>query len=370
MQLEFSRIKDKILSGGRLDLTEGMYLFDLEDFEPVRALAEEVTVKNHGNEVFYVLNQHVNYSNVCVLRKVCKFCSFARLPGEDKSYTLTIEEIMKKVSIGADLGVTELHIVGGLHPHLPFSYYTDMLGSIHAAFPSIQLKCFTAVEIDHLARMSRQSHDWVLAELKSAGLKSLTGGGIEIMSERVRNLICKQKLDANGWISIVKKAHQAGIRSNATLLFGHVETKEEILEHLIELRKLQDDTHGFMSFIPLRFHPEGNALSHLTGPSDDLTLRVVAISRLMLDNFKYIKSYWISMGIDLARRAIFHGANDVDGTVLEEHIYHMAGSNTPFEMEVSKIKKLIQDAGRIPQERNALYQKISRSESGLIMGVA
>ncbi len=357
--MNFKTITVKVRSGESLSLEEGLFLFEAPDFEPVRALAEERCRAMHQERVYYVVNQHINYSNLCTLRKVCKFCSFARLKKEEGSYEFTIPEILEKVGQADVFGVTEIHMVGGLHPTWPFSYYTDLLKAIHEKFPAIQLKCFTAVEIDHFARMARKSHEWVLAELKESGLKSLTGGGIEIMSQRVRDLICKQKLSAEGWLKIVRAAHKIGIRSNATILFGHLETKQEVLEHLIALRNLQDETGGFLSFIPLRFHPEGNALSHLPGPSDDYTRRMIAISRLMLDNFQHIKSYWISMGVDLARECLHYGSNDLDGTVLEERIYHMAGAETPVEMAVAQIRQLIQSAGKIPIERNALYEMVT-----------
>ncbi|PCJ57259.1 MAG: aminofutalosine synthase MqnE [Planctomycetota bacterium] len=355
-------IESKIFNGDRLTFDEGVFLFEKAPLLKVRDLANHVREKKHGDKTYYVVNHHINYSNICILTKVCDFCSFARLKKQEGAYEMSIDEIVSKALEYSQFGATEIHIVGGLHPELPLSWYEEMLTKLQKACPQVNLKCFTGIEIDHFARMEKISVKEVLQKLQFCGLKSLTGGGIEVMSERVRKEICTVKMDADGWLNVARNAHQLGIRSNATLLFGHIETYAERIEHFERLRKLQDETHGFMSFIPLPFHPDGNRMSHLPGPDQEDILKTIAVSRLYLDNFDHIKAYWIVMGETTAQMALSYGANDIDGTVMEEKIYHMAGSQNPQQQAVDKLESLITDVNREPVERDALYNIIKRDE--------
>ncbi len=354
------QIEDKIYNGIRLEFEEGVYLFEKAPLPKVRELANFVREKKHGDKTYYVVNHHINYSNICILTKVCDFCSFARLKNQEGAYEMSIEDIVKKALQFAEYGATEVHIVGGLHPKLRLEWYEEMLTRLQQACPQINLKCFTGIEIDHFARKEKLSVKEVLIRLKKCGLKSLTGGGIEVMSDRVRKEICTIKMDAEGWLNVARTAHELGIRSNATLLFGHIETFAERIDHLHRLRALQDETKGFMSFIPLPFHPIGNRMSHLPGPDKNDILKTLAISRLYLDNFDHIKAYWIVMGAETAQEGLSYGANDVDGTVMEEKIYHMAGSKNPQIQAVEFLRNLILTAGREPIERDALYNIIKR----------
>lgn len=356
----FEQIEQKVKNGQRIDIAEGVFLFEKATDEQLKSLSNFIREKKHQDNTYYVVNHHINYSNICTLTKVCHFCSFARLKNQEGAYEMSVDEIVEKALEYAVHGAKELHIVGGLHPFFNLDYYEEMLTRLQEACPDVNLKCFTAVEIDHFAKKEKISVREVLQRLKDCGLKSLTGGGIEVMSERVRAEICKVKLDAKGWLDIVRTAHQLGIHSNCTLLFGHIETYTERIEHLQQLRDLQDETGGFMSFIPLPFHRDGNRMSHLPGPDEKDILRTMAVSRIYLDNFDHIKAYWIVMGAETAQKALSWGANDVDGTVMEERIYHMAGSKTPQQQAVDFLTNMIKTAGRKPIERDALYNLVER----------
>jgi aminodeoxyfutalosine synthase len=317
------------------------------------------TIRERWNQkkAYYIVNQHINYSNVCI--DSCRFCAFSRKPRREGAFTYSIEEMLEKAQHGAEAGATEFHIVGGLHPHLEYQYYLDLLQAIKSMFPRIILKCFTAVEVSHLAKRSKKSIQQVLAELKDAGLDFLPGGGAEMFSERVRDEVCPTKLYVDQWLDVHATAHALGIHSNATMLYGHIEQPEEIIEHLDILRSAQDQSGGFVTFIPLKYQPDNNELggSQCTGLKD---LKVHAISRIYLDNFPHLKAYWTMLGIKCAQLMLRYGADDFDGTVLDEKIVHMAGADSPKVLTVSKIHRLIREAGLEPVERDTFFQPVTR----------
>jgi aminodeoxyfutalosine synthase len=325
--------------------------------------ANIVRTTMHGPTTYYIVNRHVNYTDICKNR--CTFCAYSRNEGEDGAYVLSVPEIVEKArSLYSELHFTELHIVGGLHPTLPFSYYLEMLSALRSEFPTVHLQAFTAVEIEHLAGIAGLSVEDCLVHLRDAGLGSLPGGGAEVFSERVRGIVCPEKLPGEEWLKIMRTAHGLGVRSNATMLYGHVETAEEKVDHLLRLRMLQDETGGFLCFIPLRFHPDNTKLAHLARPMSGIEdLKTVAISRLMLDNFPHIKVFWIMFGVKLAQVALSYGASDFDGTVVEETITHRAGAATPQGLTVSDIRRLIEEAGLRPVERNTLYEEVTRADN-------
>lgn len=370
-----SRIADiavKVEAGERLTFRDGVRLFKSPEFAAVGYLADVVRRKKNADRTYYVVNRHINYTDICKNR--CKFCAFSRNIGEEGAYAMTVSEVIEKAEgLYDDLKFTELHIVGGLHPELPFSYYTDMLSALRDSFPNVHLQAFTAVEIKHLAEIGGYTVEVALLRLKDAGLGSLPGGGAEVFAARARNEICPEKISGDDWLSVMRTAHNLGIRSNATMLYGHVETVEERVDHLIRLRELQDAAlqgtpgeDGFMAFIPLRFHPMYTRLSHIAGsPSGIDDLKMIAVSRLMLDNFEHIKVFWIMFGLKLAQIALSVGADDFDGTVVEEKITHRAGAETPEGLTVEDIKRMIQETGTVPVERDTLYRKVIRDEAGL-----
>jgi aminodeoxyfutalosine synthase len=315
----------------------------------------------HGDRTYFNVNMHLNATNVCVAD--CKFCSFARLEeGMPGAYTMSIDEALAKVA-ARPADMTEIHIVNGLHPGLPFSYYTDLLRAIKAARPQLHIKAFTAVEIQWFSEHYRMTIDEVLRQLIDAGLGSLPGGGAEVFAARVRRKICADKVDADGWIAIHHTAHRLGLKSNCTLLYGHIETVEERVDHLVRLRAAQDLTGGFQTFIPLAFHNENNALEKLPGPTGVDDLRLFAVARLMLDNIPHLKAYWAMLGVKTAQIALWHGADDLDGTVEEEKIYKMAGSRAPDLLTRRDLVRLIRSAGRIPVERDTLYHVVAEGEA-------
>ncbi|MFH1742736.1 MAG: aminofutalosine synthase MqnE [bacterium] len=342
------------MGGRRLGCEEGLALLRDVPFHDVGRLADSVKVGLHGNFCFYNINRHINYSNVC--ESGCRFCSFSRRPGEDGAFELTLDEIVAKAGEAQRDGATELHIVGGVHPTLPFEFYETMLTRLSETYPTIHLKCFTAAEINQFVKISGLETEEVLMRLKKAGLGSMPGGGAEIFSERLRQRLFPGKIDGDRWLDIHRTAHQCGLRTNATLLYGHIETDEEIIEHLCRLRDLQDETGGFQAFVPLAYHPERNRLGGRI-PSGQRSLRVIATARVMLDNFPHIKAYWIMLGVKLAQVALSFGADDLDGTVVEEHITHMAGASSPQALTVEQIQHLISETGRIPVERTSLYER-------------
>jgi aminodeoxyfutalosine synthase len=355
---ELAAIADKVFSGQRLSFEEGATLYTSSDFHTVGRLANWVREKWNGNAGYYNLNRHINPTNVCVVD--CRICGFARKPNKD-GYTMTIEEVLLNASQGYSDAVTEFHIVGGLHPYLSFSYYLDLLRGLKQRFPKVHLKAFTMVEIDFLARRAKLSIEETIQALKEAGMDSCPGGGAEIFADHTREIICDHKVSADRWLEVARKVHQAGLKSNATMLYGHVETVEERVDHLIRLRNLQDETGGFQCFVPLAFHPANTQLSHLPGPSAMLDLRSIAVSRLMLDNFAHIKAYWIMIGPKTAQIGLSFGADDLDGTVVEEKIVHMAGAQTPQGLARAEIEHLIREAGRDPIERDTLYRPVERA---------
>jgi len=360
MTPQMAAIADKVFAGQRLSFEEGVTLYTTPDLYTVGRLANWVREKWNGNLGYFNVNRHLNPTNVCVVD--CKFCGFARKPGKD-GYTMSLDEAYHHASLGYSEAVTEFHIVGGLHPYLTFSYFTDLLRGLRQRFPMVHLKAFTMVELDFFARRAKLSIEDTIQALKEAGMDSCPGGGAEIFAERARSIICDHKVSAERWLDIARKVHQAGLKSNATMLYGHVETVEERVDHLLRLRELQDETRGFQCFIPLAFHPANTALSHLPGPTGMLDLRTIAVARLMLDNFPHIKAYWIMIGAKTAQIGLNFGADDLDGTVVEEKIVHMAGAQTPVGMTRAQIEHLIREAGREPIERDTLYRPVHRAEA-------
>jgi aminodeoxyfutalosine synthase len=352
-----SDIADKLDSGVRLDLADGVALFDSPDLLAVGWLANREREKRHGAKTFYNYNIRVEATNVCVAS--CLFCSFARLkPGDADAYTMSLDEAWDKLRRRSAQPLTEVHVVNGLHPDLPFDYYTELLRGFKRIRPGIHLKCFTAVEIAFFADLYGRTDEQVLRELMDAGLDSLPGGGAEIFAERVRQKICHDKCGADRYLDIHRIAHRLGMRSNVTMLYGHIETPEERVDHMLRARALQDETGGFQAFIPLAFHPDNNQMRKLPAPSAAETLRVHAVARLMLDNIPHVKAFWIATGVEVAQTALWFGADDLDGTVQEEKIYHMAGSQTPEAMTTREISRLIRAAGREPIERDTLYNVV------------
>lgn len=344
----------KIRSGERLSFEDGLSLFAAEDLAALGTLADRVRRAKNRDSAYYVVNRHINYSNLCI--DDCLFCAFKRKPGERGGYTFTLEEIHARAEDLTRLGASELHIVGGHHPDLPFSFYETMLRELRARHPGVALKAFTAAEILYFAEKFRLTVEAVLVRLKAAGLTMLPGGGAEVLSERVRKKLCRDsKGSTEKWLFVHRAAHRMGIPSNATLLFGHVEKPEEKVEHLLHIRDLQDETGGFLSFIPLAFHNENNSLGKLPEPTAAERLKHVAIARLMLDNVPHIKAYWPMFGVKLAQVALSFGADDIDGTVIEERIYHMAGATTPQALAESELRALIEESGFRPVRRDAFY---------------
>jgi len=360
--LGLSDITDKLDAGERLSLEDGVRLFDCPDLLALGWLANREREKRHGARTYYNFNIRLEATNVCVAS--CLFCSFARLkPGDPGSYTMSLEETWDKLRERAHQPLTEIHIVNGLHPDLPFDYYTEMLRGFKRIRPGIHLKCFTAVEIAFFAELYEMTDEQVLRELQAAGLDSLPGGGAEIFAERVRRKICHDKCGTERYLEIHKTAHRLGMRSNVTMLYGHIETCEERVDHMLRARALQDQTGGFQAFIPLAFHPDNNQMRKLPAPSATDTLRVHAVSRLMLDNIPHVKAFWIATGVEVAQLALWFGVDDLDGTVQEEKIYHMAGARTPEAMSTSAIRRLIRIAGREPVERDTLYNVVTGPEA-------
>src|SRR6186997_1790458 len=355
-------ISDKLTAGERLTLADGVRLFEAPDLLAVGWLANREREKRHGARAYYNYNIRIEATNVCVA--TCLFCSFSRLrPGDPGSYTMSHEQAWDKLRSRAHQPLTEVHVVNGLHPDLPFDYYTELLRGFKRIRPGIHLKCFTAVEIAFFSDLYAMSDEQVLRELMDAGLDSLPGGGAEVFAERVRRKICHDKADADRYLSIHRIAHRLGMRSNVTMLYGHIETNEERVDHMLRTRALQDETGGFQAFIPLAFHPDHNQMEKLPPPPGSDTLRVHAVARLFLDNVDHIKAFWIATGVEIAQMALWFGADDLDGTVQEEKIYHMAGSRTPETLGTSDIRRLIRNAGREPVERDTLYNVITGPEA-------
>jgi aminodeoxyfutalosine synthase len=353
----FGEIATKVRAGEPLDADDGVFLYRYPDLLALGALANERREALHGDDTFFNVNFHINPTNVCVAD--CKFCSFARIePDAPQAYTMSIDEIRQKLVERLDQPVTEIHIVAGLHHDAPWSWYLDTLRVLKAVKPEIHLKAFTAVEIHYFAQKFGKSIETVLRELVAAGLDSLPGGGAEIFAERVRHKICKDKADAMEWLEVHRTAHRLGLRSNCTMLYGTIETLEERVDHMLRLRALQDETGGFQTFIPLAFHPDNNALQKLPPPTGVDDLRTYAVARLMLHNIPHIKAYWIMIGVKTAQVALRFGVDDIDGTVQEEKIYHMAGAETPQALTRAQLVRLIREAGRRAVERDTLYRRL------------
>jgi aminodeoxyfutalosine synthase len=351
-------IREKVEAGQRLLFDDGVYLYDHADLFDLGELANVVRERKNGNFAYYNVNTHLNPTNVCVYR--CTFCAFRADLKSEKGYVMSDEQILERAAEADRRGATEVHIVGGLHHQLPYEWYLNVVRIIHQSYPRLHLKAYTAVEWDWFARLTGRPTRDLLAEFKEAGLGSLPGGGAEIFHPEVRDQICEHKADAAEWIRIHREAHELGLRSNATMLYGHIEETRHRVDHLIRLRELQDETGGFQTLIPLAFHPDNTRLSHITKASGMTDLRVMAISRLMLDNFPHIKAYWVMLGLKTAQIALSFGADDLDGTVVHEKIYHEAGAETPQESTVAEIRRLITEAGRNPIERDTLYHRVER----------
>jgi aminodeoxyfutalosine synthase len=354
--ISLDSIAGKVLSGERLSDADALFLFQSDELAAIGGLAAEKNALVNGRRVFFNVNRHINYTNVC--RNCCRFCAFRRDPGEAGAYLLDREQVGARAAEAAARGATEIHLVGGLHPDLPFEAYLEMLRGLKSRAPGLHLKAFTAVEIDHLSSVSGLPVPMVLERLRQAGLDSLPGGGAEIFAEPVRNLLCSDKISGARWLEIMEAAHRSGLRSNATMLYGHIETFAERVDHLSRLRELQDRTGGFQAFIPLLFQPGNSPLGREVparcGGADDL--KTIAVARLYLDNFDNIKAYWVLLGERIAQVALCFGANDLDGTVVEENIGHEAGAASPRGLGRDRIERLIRLAGREPVERDSLYR--------------
>jgi aminodeoxyfutalosine synthase len=372
---ELRDLYDKVAAGERISEADALRLFESKDLNALGAIADLARQKRVGNRASFIINRYLNYSNYCILS--CQFCSFARKKRDADGFELSIPQMVEKAREALKLGITELHIVGGLHPSLPFSYYTDMLKALSALnaevgssrcddrtaqravpTPRLQLKCFTAIEILHLAWLAKKTVEQTLIELKAAGLESLTGGGAEIFRKEVRSAIAKGKESAEEYLDVHRTWHKLGGRSTCTMLFGHIESLADRVDHLRQLRALQDETKGFVGFVPLPYQPENNDIPVKTPPTGFDALRTIAVSRIYLDNFDHITAYWVGMGMKLAQVALSYGADDLHGTIIEEHIFHMAGATSPQLQTEADMIKAIREVGRTPVQRNTFYEPI------------
>jgi aminodeoxyfutalosine synthase len=366
MAITLESIRDKVHAGERLSPEDGLFLLEYPDLIAVGELANVVRERKNGNFTYYNINTHLNPTNICVYR--CNFCAFRSDLRDPKGYLMTDDEMLERARGAYERGATEMHIVGGLHHLKEFDWYKNIIEMIHRGYPDIHLKAFTAVEIDWFTRITKRSIREVLVELREAGLGSLPGGGAEIFHPEVRDQICEHKADSDRWIEIHRTAHEIGLHTTATMLYGHIEKPHHRIDHLVRLRNLQDETGGFQTFIPLAFHPDNTKLSHIQKPSGMTDLRTMAVSRLMLDNFPHIKAYWIMLGIGIAQTAQSFGSDDLDGTVVHELIYHDAGAETPEALTVAQIRRLIEECGRVPVERDTLYRRVERDPQGWRIG--
>ena len=356
-----SEIADKVASGKRLTREDGLALYHSNDLLTIGKLASQVRARKNGNKAYFIVNRHINHTNICVNR--CKLCAFGRDADDPAAYVMSLDEIEAKVAEAAGQNISEIHIVGGLNADLKLDFYVEMMQRVRKILPGVVIQSLTAVEIEFLAQTHHLTYQEVLTTLQQVGLDSLPGGGAEIFAPRVREIICPKKIDGQKWLAVHQAAHQIGMRTNATMLYGHVETIEERVDHLIQLRELQDQTGGFLTFIPLAFHPQNTALeaeglSASTGTTGYDDLKTLAIARLMLDNFDHIKAYWITIGPKLAQISLAFGADDLDGTVVEEKIAHDAGAQTDQALSKSKLVKMIKNAGYIPIQRDTLYHVV------------
>jgi aminodeoxyfutalosine synthase len=360
-------IHEKVSARERLSPEDALILYRTGDILAVGWLANHVRERLHGNNTYFNVNRHINPTNVCVA--ACRLCAFGRKKDASGAYTMALEEAWQTAASGYSEAVTEFHIVGGLHPDLPFEYFLDLVRGLKKRFPQVHIKAFTMVEVAYLAKRARLSIRETLEQLKAAGVDSLPGGGAEIFADRIRHIICDHKIDGGQWLETARLAHQLGLRSNATMLYGHIEGDEDRVDHLLKLRALQDETGGFQTFIPLAFHPANTPLEHLPTTTGLNDIRQIAVSRLVLDNFAHIKAYWQMLSPKIAQIALRFGADDLDGTVIEEKIYHDAGATTPQGLRRQELVRLIREAGREPIERDTLYRPVVRTETSVTVSV-
>jgi len=360
-------IAAKVQAGERLSYEDGLALYRTGDILALGWMANLVRERLHGDVTYFNVNRHINPTNVCVAS--CRLCAFGRKKGEADTYTMALEEAWQTAGEGLTEAVTEFHIVGGLHPDLPFEYFMDLVAGLKQRYPQVHVKAFTMVEIAFLAKIAKLSIAETIERMKAAGVDSCPGGGAEIFADRVRHIICDHKIDGSEWLETARLVHKAGLRSNATMLYGHIENEEDRVDHMLKLRAIQDETGGFQTFIPLSFHPDHTALQHLPKSTGMLDIRQVAVGRLLLDNFAHIKSYWQMVTPKMAQIALRFGADDIDGTVIEEKIYHDAGASTPQGLRRRDLERLITEAGRVPFERDTLYRQVTRSETTFTVSV-
>ncbi len=357
---KLNEIAAQVEAGARLSFAAGMALYATDDLSALGKLADIVRRRLHGRRTYYNVNRHFNYTNVCYAD--CKFCGFYRTPRQPDAYTHSVDEALKLAGAAVAEGATELHIVGGLNTKLPFAYYTDLLASLKRAYPRLHLKAFTMVELDHMAGFYKMADEDVIAQLQAAGMDSCPGGGAEIFREPTRSAICAHKTDAARWLDLAGKVHAAGLKTNATMLYGHIESIEDRVDHFVRLREQQDKSGGFQCFIPLAFYPPGTKLAHLAGPTGVDSLKTIAVARLMLDNFAHVKAYWVMLGKQLAQVALHFGANDLDGTITdggELTESYSVESNNEVRMNKDEIAALIRAAGFDPVERDTLYHPVA-----------
>jgi aminodeoxyfutalosine synthase len=354
-------ILDKVRAGVRLSGEDGLALYRTPDILALGYMANLLRERLHRNVTYFNVNRHINPTDVCVAS--CRLCAFGKRAKDPKAYTMSLEQVWETAGRGWSEAATEFHIVGGLHPELTLDWYCEMLRGLKQRFPEVHLKAFTMVEVAYLAQRSKISVRETLERLRGAGMDSMPGGGAEIFSERVRRIICDHKIDGSQWLDAARTAHQLGIKSNCTMLYGHIETEEDRVDHLVRLRELQDETGGFATFIPLAFHPANTPLQHIGTTTGFMDLKNIAVARLMLDNIPHVKAYWIMMTPRIAQIAQRFGADDIDGTVVEEKIYHDAGATTSQSLRRGELLHLIRAAGRDPIERDTLYRPVHRTET-------
>jgi aminodeoxyfutalosine synthase len=360
-------IAARVMAGERLSAEDALTLYQTGDILAVGWLANSVRERMHGDKTYFNVNRHINPTNVCVA--ACRLCAFGKKKDSPGAYTMALEEAFQTAASGYSEAVTEFHIVGGLHPDLPFQYFLDLVSGLKQRFPQVHLKAFTMVEVAYLAKRAKLTIRQTLEQLKAAGVDSLPGGGAEIFADRVRPIICDHKIDGDDWLECARTAHQIGLKSNATMLYGHVENDHDRVDHLLKLRALQDETGGFQTFIPLAFHPDNTPLRHLPKTTGMLDIKQIAVSRLVLDNFPHVKAYWQMMTPKIAQISLRFGADDLDGTVIEEKIYHDAGASTPQGLRREELIRLIREAGREPIERDTLYRPVTRTETSVTVAV-
>jgi aminodeoxyfutalosine synthase len=354
-------VLEKVRSGARLNFEDGVLLYETPDILALGYMANLVRERLHGNLTYFNVNRHINPTDVCVAS--CRLCAFGKKAKDPRAYTMSLEQAWETAGAGYTEAVTEFHIVGGLHPELTLDWYCRLFRGLKERFPKVHLKALTMVEIAYLARRAKLSYEETVQKLIDSGVDSLPGGGAEIFSERVRRIICDHKIDGQQWLDVARAAHRLGLKSNCTMLYGHIESAEDRVDHLVRLRELQDETGGFVTFIPLAFHPDNTALAHVPTTTGFTDLKNIAVARLMLDNIAHIKAYWVMMTPRIAQVALRFGADDIDGTVVEEKIYHDAGATTAQSLRRGELLRLIREAGREPVERDTLYRPVIRSDA-------